>query len=35
LLTFEIREVLARVANHDDLFAEVGSLHQQLPALGS
>jgi len=35
LLTFEVREVLARVAEHGDLFAEVASLRQQLPALGS
>jgi bifunctional non-homologous end joining protein LigD len=34
-LTFAVREVLDRVAEHGDLFAEVGSLHQQLPALGS
>jgi bifunctional non-homologous end joining protein LigD len=34
LLTFETSEVLARVAEHGDLFAEVGSLHQQLPLLG-
>jgi bifunctional non-homologous end joining protein LigD len=35
LLTFEVREVLARVAEHGDHFAEVASLRQQLPALGS
>jgi DNA ligase D-like protein (predicted polymerase)/DNA ligase D-like protein (predicted 3'-phosphoesterase) len=35
LLTFEVGEVLARVAEHGDLFAEAGSLRQQLPALGS
>lgn len=34
LLTFDVRQVLARVAEHGDLFAEVGSLRQQLPALG-
>jgi bifunctional non-homologous end joining protein LigD len=34
LLTFEVREVLARVAEHGDLFAEVASLRQQLPVLG-
>ncbi len=33
LLTFEVDEVLARVAEHGDLFAEVGSLRQQLPLL--
>jgi bifunctional non-homologous end joining protein LigD len=33
LLTFEVHEVLARVAKHGDLFAEVGSLRQQLPVL--
>jgi bifunctional non-homologous end joining protein LigD len=33
LLTFEVREVLARVAEHGDLFTDVASLHQQLPAL--
>jgi bifunctional non-homologous end joining protein LigD len=35
LLTFEVRDVLARVAEHGDLFAEVVSLCQQLPVLGS
>ncbi len=35
LLTFEIREVLARVAEYGDLFAEVASLRQQVPVLGS
>jgi bifunctional non-homologous end joining protein LigD len=35
LLTFEAREVLSRVAEHGDLFAEVSSLRQQLPVLGS
>jgi bifunctional non-homologous end joining protein LigD len=35
LLTFEVGEVLARTVEHGDLFAEVVSLHQQLPALGS
>ncbi len=35
LLTFEVREVLARVAEHGDFFVEVGSLRQQLPVLGS
>jgi bifunctional non-homologous end joining protein LigD len=35
LLTFEVREVLARLAEHGDLFAEVTSLRQQLPVLGS
>jgi bifunctional non-homologous end joining protein LigD len=34
LLTFEVREVLARVLEHGDPFAEVGSLRQRLPALG-
>ncbi|MGH2865143.1 MAG: DNA ligase D [Solirubrobacteraceae bacterium] len=35
LLTFDVRQVLARVAEHGDLFAEVGSMRQQLPELGS
>jgi bifunctional non-homologous end joining protein LigD len=35
LLTFEVSQALIRVAEHDDLFAEVGSLRQQLPVLGS
>ncbi len=35
LLTFEVRDVLARAAEHGDLFAEVASLRQQLPVLGS
>jgi bifunctional non-homologous end joining protein LigD len=35
LLTFEAREVLARVADQGDIFAEVSSLRQQLPVLGS
>jgi bifunctional non-homologous end joining protein LigD len=35
LLTFEVREVLARVAEHADLFVEVTSLRQHLPVLGS
>ncbi len=35
LLTFEARQVLARVAEHGDLFAEVDSLRQRLPVLGS
>ncbi len=35
LLTFEFGEVLARIAEHGDLFAEVASLRQQLPVLGS
>lgn len=35
LLTFDVREVLARVAEHDDLFADVGSLRQALPVLGN
>jgi bifunctional non-homologous end joining protein LigD len=34
LLTFEVSEVLARVAEHGDLFAEVASLRQRLPVLG-
>lgn len=33
LLTFEVGEVLARVLEHGDLFAEVDSLRQQLPVL--
>ena len=33
LLAFEAREVLTRVAEHGDLFAEVSSLCQRLPAL--
>jgi bifunctional non-homologous end joining protein LigD len=35
LLTFEVREALARVAEHGDLFDEVALLRQQLPVLGS
>jgi bifunctional non-homologous end joining protein LigD len=33
LLRFEASDVLERVAEHGDLFAEVRSLHQRLPAL--
>jgi bifunctional non-homologous end joining protein LigD len=33
LLRFDVREVLARVAEHGDLFADVASLRQQLPVL--
>ncbi len=35
LLSFDARQVLARVDERGDLFAQVGSLCQQLPALGS
>ena len=35
LLTFDTRQVLARLDEHGDLFAQVGSLRQQLPALRS
>jgi bifunctional non-homologous end joining protein LigD len=34
LLSFETDEVLARIAEHGDLFADVAALEQQLPALG-
>jgi bifunctional non-homologous end joining protein LigD len=35
LLTFDVRGVLTRIAEHGDLFAEVNSLRQQLPVFGS
>ncbi len=35
LLTFDVRQVLTRVAEHGDLFTEVTSLRQQLPVFGS
>ncbi len=35
LLSFDARQVPARVEERGDLFAQVGSLRQQLPALGS
>ena len=35
LLVFETAQVLERVAEHGDLFAEVISLRQQLPDLGA
>lgn len=35
LLIFEVGDLLARVGEHRDLFAEVGSLRQQLPVFGS
>jgi bifunctional non-homologous end joining protein LigD len=35
LLSFDAPQVLARVDERGDLFAQVGSLRQQLPALGS
>jgi hypothetical protein len=34
LLEFQLEEVLRRVQEQGDLFGEVISLHQQLPALG-
>jgi bifunctional non-homologous end joining protein LigD len=34
-LTFDSEQVLARVAEHGDLFADMLSLEQELPKLGS